>query len=267
MKPILTLLLLIPLFTLSQEDDSLTYYQRKVAEMRNNMETTLRESPDYINAQEGIKRHLRSSKNYGGFVLFSGLVHMDLDALNKELQPVGFSKLKASTSVFGFGASAKTNFLVYDFYIMWAGSESTAKRDEEKVEVSMLSALETSWGYPIVNRRTFCLYPYFGISLRALTIEYKKPPVVNTNYTSIVDLVSNDQSVSGTSTRLGVQAGIGFDLASPTDANGGRKVFFIKAGINKPAWRDRFKIEDVKYEPEIRTNFVVIAGVKFAMAN
>jgi hypothetical protein len=110
------------------------------------------------------------------------------------------------------------------------------------------------------------LYPFAGISFRGSELRYSAPTQTNPNFTNISNVVISEPRAYGSSSRLGYQAGLGFDLKLGGNKSQTYKtILFIKGGTNQPFKKDTYKIEGYRYDPGIRqADWLVTVGLKLA---
>ncbi len=246
--------------------DSLTHYQYQLHKMIRDNQDSLRRSEGYRTLQQNIERLRGKSKNYAGQVFVTGIQHTSYGAFNNSISQDGFEPMKAISAQGGFGVSTKQENIMLDMYFGVIGSQITSEKGDEEITLTLGNVLQFDLGYDVVPAIGISLYPYAGVSLRISTLEYSVDPVLNPNYTNLTNMVINDRSVSSSSTRLGFQAGLGFDVM--IFKGGGRRAglyLFTKTGINRPVWRDKYKINGVKYDPGIKQgDWGISFGLKVA---
>jgi hypothetical protein len=273
MKKLSFLILLLPLFSLSQNNnsnpDSVRFYSRELNKLRRQADDSLRASVAYQQALAGIKRHRRKSNDYAGFVFLSGIVHSDFTSFNQSLSQSGFSRMKALSSQFGFGTSTKSGSTILDFYFFAGALDTKSNKGDEKILFNSGNLLQFDLGFDLLRSKIISLYPFVGLSLKETSLTYKKPIQLNTSFTNISNLVVNDQSVELNSTRLGYQAGLGFDIVlGENKKHTTNKVLFIKGGTNRSVGKERYSFHGLKYDPHIKSgDWVVSFGIKFGNKN
>jgi len=273
MRKFSLLFLLIPLFSLSQnrsaDIDSVRFYSKELYRLRKQADDSLKASIAYREALAGIERHRRKSNNYAGFVLFSGIVHSNFTTLNQSLVQNGFTPLNSICPQFGVGISSKSDETIFDFYFMVGSGTKESKKGEEKISFSLLNAFQMDIGFDLLKSKTISFYPFVGLSFRETTLNYDKPVQLNTNFTSISNMVINDQSVVLNSGRLGYQAGLGFDvILGENKKHTTNKVLFVKGGTNRPVWKDKYSFHGLNYDPHIKSgDWVISFGIKFGNKN
>jgi hypothetical protein len=267
----LLLFLLLPSMVFAQIDerhihDSLFYYQRETGRMLRQAQDSVRNGSQYRTYQEAIKRLGGKSQNYAGFVLFSGVQHTNFTDFNASIQQDGFEPMNSTTGLAGFGVSTKSQDIMLDMYFVVASFNTTSSNGEESITMNLTNVLQFDLGYDLIKSRPISLYPFVGISMRISTLDYNYPAQLDPNYTNISNLIINDRSAESSSVRLGYQFGLGLDLLISTSKKTGfGKYLFVKAGTNRPVWRDKYKIHDVKYDPDIKQgDWVISFGLKFA---
>ncbi len=265
MQKCLLLLSGLFLFLISsgQSQDSLLYYDTELAKLRRKSDSALRDSEAYRVATAGRYRHIKSSKDYGGVALLSGIMHSDYKVFNQQIAQDGFKSLPAISPMIGFGISVSSDRTVFDWYFVHGTLGGESKKGEERVHSSLFNVLRMDFGYKVVSSRIFHLYPYLGMAYREANISYSKPTEINPGFTSISNILINSNSISMSSSRIGIQAGLGIDILLK-DHQYHNIMLFIKPGINKPLWKDKYKYKDIPYDPKIKHgDWQVSFGVKF----
>jgi hypothetical protein len=274
MRPVLLFILLFPVCCFSQVRegkpiDSARYYQRQLYQMQREVLDSLHRTPAHQEASEKYKYFRTHSDGYGSFVLFMEVAQADFEELNAALVPKGYEKMEGPVYRFGFGMSIKTNRTIVDLYMFSAGLRKSSKKTVGGTGNSSVNTVYSNGaildiGIDLLKSPRFNVYPYAGISMRTCDIFFEAPRQLNTAFTDITDLVVNDQSAEGSSIRLGYQAGMGFEVVTSKLSLGAGGIIFVKAGINRPFGKEKYKIEGVRYDPGIEYGkWIVAAGVKF----
>lgn len=269
-KTILTFVFFYPLLLLAQrpayQTDSLNYYMQRVVDMRRAVFDSLSNSADYQGYLRRIGELRKKSNNYNGTVLLFDLFHSNFSGLNKAITQHGFPRMTELSLRVGFGVTAKKGRAMYDIYFYTGGLRHESQKGDERVLFSASNALEMNWGIDLLHSRGFSIYPYGGFSLRFSTLRFTKPAVLNPSFTDITNIISNESSVRSTTTRLGYQAGLGFDCQVNKQKDQGATFLFAKFGVNRPFGRERFRISGVTYDPGIKSgDWLLSVGVKFTM--
>lgn len=274
MKKIVSLLFVLAFISTTgiaqkKETDSLRYYEKQLNELHRITMDSLRETEEYRALEEKIEeiryRPKNFSKNYTGLVLFGDLMHSNYTAFNNSIVQDGFTPLDEYTGRIGFGISSKTENLMFDFYFATGSFRNRSKKGDEKIQAGLSNIFQFDLGYDFINSKVISMYPFAGLSLRTSTLRYSKPVQLNGGYTNISNILINNQSVDGSSLRVGYQAGIGLDVAIPgKKSKGAKTIFFTKFGTNRPIGRDRYKIHGIKYNPGIKqADWLISFGFKF----
>ena len=248
--------------------DSIYYYQRQMLEINRVWRDSMLNDPTYKNAMERVRLLRKTSHDYRSWVFFFDVADADYSDFNTSIVASGFPPVEGPVFRLGFGLSFKTKNTIVDFYSLSASLNKKSKKGNESIETNFTSAAQLDIGIDIAKSPKFNFYPFAGLSIRSSEITYEKPPLTNPSFTNISNLITNDQSATAYSSRLGVQAGIGFDyvLTSAREkdqmADAGF-IFFLKAGINKPVGKERYNIEGYRYEPGIEYGkWIVTTGIK-----
>lgn len=269
-KTILFIVLITPLFVKSQANkplspgDSISYYQKELSKFMRAGIDSLRMSAEYRELTEKIKTHRGKSDHYSGVVVFGDLLHSDYTQFNKSIVANGFSPLNEMSFRLGIGASNKWNRTMLDFYLVTGGFNNRSKKGEEKISTSLSNLFQFDFGYDVLNGGKVALYPFAGLSVRMSNLKFAKPVDINSSYTDITNIITNNQSAEGESIRIGYQAGLGADFAL---TNGGIEkpsfLLFMKLGVNNSIGAEKYKINGVAYKPEIKQgDWLVSIGIK-----
>ncbi len=273
--PDMKILLLIaaficPFFVAAQRNgpelkDSIELYRKKLSELWRSNIDSLRNSVTYKELTGNISRLRETTRNYQGFVLFGDLVHSDYFKFNQSIVTSGFTPLKPNLVRFGFGTSFKSGNRISDLYFAVVGTDNVSTKNKEKIKTSLSGIFQFDYGYDLTRANLISIYPFIGLSLRFSNLNYLKPAEANPNFSNISNILINDQSIFASSFRVGYQAGLGIDFKLPASSgNKSSTIFFTKFGINRPFTVDTYKVEGIRYKPEIRQGVWVMAiGFKF----
>lgn len=267
---IIFLLLFVGLFSQAQEinkypADSATFYQRKIAQLQRKVFDSLRNTEEYKATRERVEYYQRKSDGYGSFVLFVDMAQADFSKFNTSITASGFTPLSGSAYRLGFGFSTKARRTVVDFFMLASGLGKESKKGQETIETNFSSGILLDIGYDLIKNQFINIYPYAGLSMRTSDLTYSAPVQTNPTFTNISNLVVNKRSVEAYSSKLGFQAGIGFDfVVAKGKRELGGTMFFLKAGMNRPVGKEKYKIEGIKYDPGIEYGkWIITAGFKF----
>ena len=245
--------------------DSGEYYQYEMGQLHKKTLDSLHTSNEYILLKDKLHNYRKKSNNYSGTVLFGDILHSNFKTFNNNITQTGFSKLNEIGYRIGFGVSTKSDRAIFDFYFLTAGFNNRARRGDEKIRASLSNAFQFDIGIDLLKSNLISIYPFAGMSLRMSSLSYSKPVTTNSGYTNISDIIVNNSSVFSSSYRLGYQFGMGLDITLKTDREKEKKtILFAKFGANKPFWKDKYKIEGVKYAPGFKQgDWLVTVGIKF----
>lgn len=267
---ILTVAFVCPFFLAAQTNepdlkDSIELYRKRLSELWRNNFDSVRNSVKYRELMGNISRLQGNAQHYRGFVIFGDLVHSDYTKFNQSIVSSGFTPLKPNLVRFGFGTSFKSGSRISDLYFAIAGTNNVSTKDKEKIKASLSGVLQFDYGYDLTRSNMIDIYPFIGLSLRFSDLNYLKPAETNPNFTNISTILINNQTTYTSSFRLGYQAGFGVDFKlSAATGNRSSTIFFTKFGVNRPFTVDTYKVEGVRYKPEIRQGVWVLAfGFKF----
>jgi hypothetical protein len=275
-KLYLLILSAIPCSLLAQSEkqkkpvDSITYYQNEMTRMYREIIDSFHNSEAYQSAYANYRDQLKKSKGYTSFIIFMDVFHADYKQFNAMLAQDGFPPLNETGFRIGFGGSRRINQFIVDLYLMAIGLNNKTSRGIETVKTNFSNLLHFDLGYDFLNKSWLGIYPYGGLSLRFSSVRYEKKAIANPDYTSIVNMLSDQNIVSLESTRIGYQLGVGFDVPLFQSKDKLRKtILFIKAGTNRPFGKDKYKHNDIPdYQPDIKQgDWMITVGFKFANKN
>jgi hypothetical protein len=269
-KIYLLLFIATPIFVQAQKEektDSVSYYSRQMSQYLRTNWDSLRNTPIYKALQNRYEYHVSRTNDYSSFVMLFDVVHNDYKDFNKQLMAEGFPELKDAGLRFGFGASTRTNRILVDMYFVTVGINNKSTKGNETIRTALTNAFQWEIGYDVLNAKNVAIYPYGGIAFRWSYIKYEKKQEPNPNYTSVFDIRSDGSDYTLNSNRLGFQAGIGFDFTvAQNEKRTGKTILFVKAGMNRPVWKDTYRSKDVPaFKPNIiQGDWLLTIGIKFA---
>lgn len=269
MNKLLIILLLFPGISFCQyekpEIDSLAYYTRQLSEMRKQHQQILYNDSNYHHLNNNIKRLRSQSDSYRGYALYTIASTMDYDKLNEDLSNEGFEKFSGLIWSVGYGFSFKINHSLIDFNIGSLPIKKEVKNTNgDKVRLKNSYFLQLSYGYDFIKSKILNIYPYAGINVRSLELEYIMKPVLNPSPTNITDVILNDQSIESGSNEFGYMAGLGIELVLTNSSRPGGTLIYIKTGTNRAFNEKSLKLEDYKYKGEFKHGALQFeAGFKF----
>lgn len=245
--------------------DSIRYFKDEFTRFQKELEKSLNNNPEFILLRNRFVAYNRRHNDYSGMTLFANMLQSDYSSFNRQIAAAGFPALSSLSFGFGIGASSKRDHIIFDFYFSSLYLANTSKKEREKISSSLGNLFLMDLGYDLLHSNKWSIYPYAGLSLRMASLNYQNKGVFNPSYTNISDLLDGEENVFTTSSRLGYQAGLGIDVVlGNNDEYSGATLFFIKAGINKPFGKDKYKIREVRYDPDIdKGNLAISAGFKF----
>lgn len=272
-KLYLLLTIAIPFNLLAQtgeKTDSIDYYNKELNRLWKNAIDSFRNSEEYKTAYANYIAKVKTSNNYGAFTIFMDVAHSDYRQFNSMLAQDGFAPLDAISYRVGFGSSRKFDHFMVDIYLFTFGIGKASKKGNESVRASFSNVFQFDLGYDVLNSSKISLYPFAGISGRFSQVKYQKKTIANPNYTSITNMLSDENNVSLESTRIGYQLGVGLDLTLfQSKSKISKTIFFVKGGMNRPIWKDKYKRDDIpSYQPNIKNgDWIITTGFKFAIKN
>jgi hypothetical protein len=271
-KTYLLLLIILPCFVQAQRSarkqqrDSVRFYQKELVRLYRENLDTFRRSAAYNEAYGKYLRAAGKRTSYGGISLFMDLYHSDYRQFNTMLAEDGFAPLNDMGYRLGFGFTFKVNHIIIDMNLLAAGFDNKTTKDNEKVSASFTNFISADIGYDLLNNWNISIYPFAGLGWRHSTINYTRNDDANPNYTSITNMISNGEHLILQSSRVGYQLGVGFDLAIfPNRQKTGKAMLFMKAGMNRPLWKDKYQYNDLpQYNADIKQGDRMLTfGFKF----
>jgi hypothetical protein len=246
--------------------DSARYYQQELGKIWRHAFDSLRKSEQVIFLQKQYNRHIARRNNYTAFMLYFDWVHSDYTGLNSSIAQSGFPALKAYSPRFGFGIGNKRGRILYDFYFVTFGFNNKSENAGRKIKTNVTNFFQIDIGVDLLKSNVVSLYPFAGLSARSSSLTYTAPTQSNPNFTNISNVVITNTSENAYSSRLGYQAGMGFDLFLGGNKDHTYKtILFVKGGTSQPFKRDKYKIEGYTYDPGVKqADWLVTVGFKFA---
>lgn len=259
---ILLLLFIFPCIAFSQRNtayDSSKYYIKQMSKAYKQAMDSLEKTDlfiDYLHFQQ-------RSNNYDAQTFFFNILHSDYGIFNKSIALSGFPALNPVSYGIGFGYAGKFQHGISDFAISLV-FPNTSKKEDKTISSALFNIL-FDMGYDVLRSNNFSLYPYVGLSARISTLSYLSNGSVNPTYTNISDVLVGSYNVNTASFRLGYQLGLGVDVALSHNKDGNHTIIlFAKGGVNQPFGKDKFKIENVTYDPQIKKgDWMLSVGLKF----
>jgi hypothetical protein len=248
-----------------QETDSVKHYQREIDQLSASIDDSLIRSHVYDSLTKAIKNLRKISNNYSGPAFYGDIVHTDFGGFNNTLVQNGFAPMNDISGRIGFGWSAKNNRIILDLYIFTASFNTKSTTDSETIKLSLSNFLQFDLGYDLLNSKTISIYPYAGISVRSSEMKFSSTADPDSGFSHITNIVSGHHNTYAVSTRIGFQAGIGFDYTVATSKDQLMKtILFTTIGVNRPIGEDKYEIEGTDYTPGIKqADWLVTVGVKF----
>jgi hypothetical protein len=270
MRAFVTLLLLLSISsaTLAQTGtgDSIKYYKRQLAGYEQRILDSLNKTDSGLYYARRL-HHLKShSWSYSAYSLFTELAGADFSTLNAADAKDGFPPINGPISRIGIGMSHKGyNGIVIDWNIVVAGINHTTKANGEKIQTNFSNFFGLEFGYAVINRSRFDVYPYAGLSVRSDQLSFSESATVNNNYNSIASIIVNNPSTSATSTTVGYEAGLGIDwVLYYNKKNQGGTMLFAKFGTDGRFGNEDYKISSIDYNSGIKYGaWIAALGFKF----
>jgi hypothetical protein len=245
--------------------DSILYYKKKISDLYKRTWDSLRQSETYLEAAGRLRHHTRLSNGYTSFTVFGDVARASYNAVNSGIAQSGFPALSGPQYHIGIGTSHEYhNRGILEFYIFTIGLSNVSKKGDETVKSSFSNLFQVNFGYDFIKSQKINIYPYTGLALRLTNLNYKMPAQTNNAPTSIVDIVQNDGSVIASKGNLSYQAGLGMDFVIHESARGTGTMLFLRAGTDGIFGNTTFKIDDKKYDAQIKQGAWIFAfGFKF----
>jgi hypothetical protein len=267
MRPTLLLLLALPFLAGAQKpsvsQDSASYYRQQMYQLERTLLDSLRRSQDYVYLREQAEKVWRPSGDYSAVTAFVDVAGANYDKLNSTITQNGFKALPGTAIRLGYGASYQFDRGMFDLAFFAFGLRNTTQKQGEKIATNFNGYFQCDLGYDLIPAKWLNIYPYAGLSVRTSMLSYKKDPQFNSSFTDVTNLVVNDQSVKEHGTKLGYQAGIGFDVVVSERRNSGGVMLFVKAGTARSFGKEVYDIDGVVYKPGIQYgNWITTWGIK-----
>jgi hypothetical protein len=244
--------------------DSSKYYRKIISNIYRENYESLRKDPRLIEATNNFQRFMANSNIYSSFTIFGAISDVSYDKLNTDIAQRGYPAIKAPLVGIGVGTTHEYyNRWVLEFLIL-LGLDNRSKNGDSTLKVSYTDMVQVNFGYDFIKSRKINIYPYAGLGLRVADLNYKASAEINNNYTSVVDIVRADRSVYTSKISLCYQAGVNFDLVIHEGNKGSGTMLFLRAGTDGNFGNTTFKIDGVKYDPQLKQGTWQLAfGFKF----
>jgi hypothetical protein len=244
--------------------DSIDYYRKAIHNIYKKAFDSLRQSDEYKVAVERFHHHLHLSNGYGSFTFVGNVAQASYDVLNKDIAQSGFSSLKGPQVGLGFGFTREyRNRWILDFFVMTSADNKSEKGDSS-FSISFRNVPQINIGYDFIKSPKVNIYPYAGLAGRVTDLKYQQPNQVNSNPTSIVDIMQKEGQTEVTKYSLSYQAGVGVDVVVSENERGIGTMLFLKGGTDGIIGSRTWNIHGVKYDADIKQGAWNLAlGVKF----
>ena len=270
MKSIISIFFFLTLWSASssqstdQFSDSIKRYQAEISKISKGYRDSLLNNPEYKALSEKIRSLNSLSDNYTAFMLFTSVYSIDFKKFNSDLFQSGFNPFSGNMISIGIGFSTKKKRRIFDIDILAIGLRKKITKADEKITINSSTFFQMTWGYDFVKSGKINIYPFVGLGLAGLEINYESPTQVNSSFTDISNIVINNRSARGTSIPLCYKAGIGVEYALINKRKSGGTIFFVKGGTTQPFRKKAFDIEGVEYDPKFNFGALTFtAGFKF----
>jgi hypothetical protein len=202
--------------------------------------------------------------SYRGMIIYTQIANADFSKLNADLSTSDFSPFSGPLWAVGYGFTFKKNRRIFDLNVGAFGVGKKTERNDESIKTSFGSFFELAWGYDFIKSNRINFYPYLGVGLRSLSLDYKAKVQTNPSASDITNIIQNDRSVSDDVTELGMLVGLGFEVVLSKSNRPGGTILFIKAGTNRPFKQKSFDFDGYKYNSGLNPgNFIISTGFKF----
>jgi len=266
---LLTLLALILscTYTVHAQVDSTKYYRKIISNIYRTNYDSLRKNPALLEATNNYARLIKNSVAYSSFTIFGAVSEASYGKLNSDIAKRGYPSIKGPLAGIGIGTTHEyRDRWMLEFYAL-LGLDNRSKKADSSLKVSY-SSLQINFGYDFVKSRKINIYPYTGLGLRVTDLNYKAPAQINNGYTSIVDIITTDQSTYTTNWNFSYQAGVNLDYVIHEGNSGNGTMLFLRAGTDGIFGNTTFKIHGLKYDPQIKQGAWQFAlGFKFFSRN
>ncbi|MFY7964662.1 MAG: hypothetical protein ACOVO1_07180 [Chitinophagaceae bacterium] len=252
-----------------QNTDSSEYYEKEVKKLIIQAIKDLKQSTKYQEAQSSLVKHNKMHNNYLAFSIYGSYHKNDIVDFNNSIKASGFSEMKNKAAGIGLAMSMKRNASLVDinFLNMTIPNKVVNNTTNQEISLSTFELVQMQYGYAIINTNSITMYPFAGIGLRNSQITLKNQQIINPSGINISNYVVTPQSVFSTSMKVSYQLGLGVDIKLGDNKNGDKTTFlFTKVGINNTIGDEKFKIDDFKYNPNVKLSMLqVLLGLKFAI--
>jgi hypothetical protein len=270
MKKVQLLIGLIAPFALfAQSKDSTEFYEKQVKSLIIQSIKDLKQSPSYQQAQSNLVNYNKKHNNYLAFSIYGSYHKNDIADFNNSIKASGFNEMKDNAAGIGIAMSMKRNASIVDFNFFNATFPNKASNSNTNQEISLstFEVVQLQYGYAFVNTKSITVYPFAGLGFRVSQITLKNQQLINPSGTNISNYVATPTRVLSNSMKASYQLGLGVDIKLGDNKQGDKTTFlFTKVGINNAIGDENFKIDDFKYNPNVKLSMLQVAlGLKFAI--
>lgn len=268
----LLIVLIFPVIVFAQHQqntDSTEYYEKQVKNLIIQTIKDLKQSANYQQAQSSLVNYNKKHNNYLAFSIYGSYHKNDIADFNNSIKANGFSEMKDNAAGIGIAMSMKrkANIIDFNFFNTTIPNKVVNPITNQEISLTTFEIVQLQYGYAIVNTKSITVYPFAGIGFRNSQITLKNTQLINPSGTNISNYVITPTRVFSTSMKASYQLGLGIDIKLGDNKQGDKTTFlFAKAGINNTIGDENFKIDDFKYNPNVKLSMLQVAlGLKFAI--
>jgi hypothetical protein len=161
----------------------------------------------------------------------------------------------------------KANIIDFNFLNTTIPNKAINSITNQEISLTTFELVQLQYGYAIVNTKSITVYPFAGIGFRNSQITLKNKQLINASGTNISNYVITPTRVFSTSMKASYQLGLGIDIKLGDNKQGDKTTFlFAKVGINNTIGDENFKMDDFKYNPNVKLSMLQASlGLKFAI--
>jgi hypothetical protein len=130
------------------------------------------------------------------------VISVDYTKWNADNTANGFPAMTSPEIGIGFGFSSKQERTMFDINFVTFGARDKIEKGAEAIRTNFTSFLQYQFGYDLIRSKAINLYPYAGLGIKTISIEYSAPAQLNPTPQGISGIVQTNRSVSDDITGL-----------------------------------------------------------------